>query len=372
MNPQWIEKDFYQVLGVSKEAKAEEIKRAYRKLAQKYHPDANQGDPAAEERFKQISEAYGVLSDAEQRKEYDEVRRLADSGAFRGYGGGSPFGGGQRVRVEDLGDLFGGLGDVFGFGGGRRRSGPVRGTDTTADLSLSFNDAVQGVTTTVSVRGEAPCSRCGGTGAEPGTPVEVCPTCAGTGTIAQNQGVFSFSQPCPQCGGAGRVVTSPCSQCRGRGTEVRSRNIKVRIPAGVRDGATIRLAGKGSPGRSGGPPGDLLVKVHVPAHPIFGRKDDDLTITVPISYTEAALGTTVEVPTLDGSVTIKVPPGTPNGKTFRVKGRGIKPDRRPAGDLYARVEVVVPRKVSREEKKLLEQLAEYETADPRAHLKVTS
>jgi molecular chaperone DnaJ len=373
VNRDWVDKDFYQVLGVGKEAATDEIKRAYRKLAQKYHPDANAGDPAAEERFKQVSEAYAVLSDGEQRKEYDELRRLVESGAYRGFddGQGNPFGSGQRVRVEDL--FGGGLGDIFsgfGGGGGRRRGGPQRGADVSAELTQSFNDAVNGVTTTISIRGEAPCSRCGGAGAEPGTSVDVCPTCGGTGVVAQNQGVFSFSQTCPQCGGSGRIIPTPCAQCRGKGTEVRTRNIKVKIPAGVQDGATIRIPGKGNPGRNGGAPGDLLLKVHVTPHPVFERRGNNLHVTVPISFTEATLGTTVEVPTLDGSVSIKIPTGTPNGKVFRVKGRGVKPDRGPAGDLYARAEVVVPRKVSREEKKLLEQLAEMETEDLRAHLKV--
>jgi molecular chaperone DnaJ len=368
MNREWVDKDFYQTLGVSKDATSEQIKHAYRKLAQKHHPDANPGDTKAEERFKDVAEAYGVLSNPEQRKEYDEVRRLVASG---GYGGGGPFAGGQRVRVEDVGGLFGGLGDLFGFGNGSRQRGPRRGIDTTADLTLSFNDAIEGVTTTVSVRGEAPCSRCGGNGAEPGTSVNTCPTCGGTGSVAQNQGMFSFAQTCPQCGGSGRVVSTPCAQCRGRGRETRTRNIKVRIPAGINDGATVRLAGKGGPGADGGPPGDLLVKVHVTPHPVFGRRGDDLTIDVPVSYTEATLGTAVEIPTLDGTVSIRVPAGTPTGKVFRIKGRGVKPERGPAGDLYAKVEVVVPRKVSREEKKLLEQLAEHETDDHRAHLKVS-
>ena len=374
MNRDWVDKDFYQILGVSSSATAEEIKRAYRKLAQKFHPDANPSDSAAEERFKQISEAYGVLSDAEQRKEYDELRRLVESGAFRNYGGqgfgGRGFGGsGQRVRVEDLGDILGGFGDIFGFGGSRGRAGPQKGRDTTADLNISFDDAINGLITNVELRGEAPCSRCGGSGAEPGSAIDVCPTCGGDGVVAQNQGVFSFSQPCPQCGGSGRLVTNPCSQCRGRGTEVRTRTIRVRIPAGIKDGATVRLAGKGAPGTNGGPPGDLLVKVHVTSHPLFKRKGDDLHITIPISYTEATLGTTLEVPTLNGKVSIKVPAGTPSGKTFRVKGRGVSAGRRQVGDLYAKVEVVVPAKISREEKRLLEELAAIDDDDLRGHLR---
>jgi molecular chaperone DnaJ len=377
MNRDWVDKDFYKVLGVASDASADEIKRAYRKLAQQYHPDANQGDAAAEEKFKEISEAYATLSHAEQRKEYDQVRRLVESGGFAGFpGGGGGFGGfpggGQRVRVEDLSDLLGGaggLGDLFGFGGAGRRGGARKGGDTSAELHLSFEDAVHGVTTQVVVRGEALCTRCGGNGAEPGTHPDVCPRCGGTGTIARNQGFFSFAEPCTQCRGSGRIVETPCSACRGRGTEVRNRTIKVRIPPGVKDGSTIRLAGKGSPGVNGGPPGDLLVGVHVEKHPLFGRKGNDLTITVPVTFTEATLGSKVEVPTLNGPVTLKVPAGTPSGKTFRVKGRGVKPDRGRAGDLLVRVEVAVPRRLGRDEKKLLEQLATYETDDVRAHLK---
>ena len=368
MNRDWVEKDFYQTLGVPQGATADEIKKAYRKLAQKFHPDANPGDQSAEERFKQISEAYGILSDTEQRKEYDELRRLVESGAYRNYGGGG-FGGGQRVRVEDLGDLLGGFGDLFGFGGSRGRAGPQKGADTSAELTISFDDAVAGLATTIDLRAQSPCSRCGGSGAEPGTPIDVCPRCGGDGVIASNQGVFSFSQPCPTCGGSGRRIVTPCSQCRGQGTEVRSRSIKVKLPAGIKDGATIRLAGKGAFGTNGGPAGDLLVKVHVSGHRLFTRKGDDLHLTVPISFTEAALGTKVEVPTLEGKVTIKVPPGTSNGKTFRVRGKGVISGKRGAGDLYARVEVVVPAKLSGEERKLLEQLAAIDDDDLRAHLR---
>lgn len=371
MNRDWVDKDFYQVLGVSGDASAEEIRRAYRKLAQQNHPDANPGNPAAEERFKLISEAYSILSDSEKRAEYDQVRKLVESGGFGGFTGqAGPFGGGQRVRIEDFGDLFGGLGDLFGgFGGAPRRGGQQRGADSSADLHLSFEDAFHGATTTVSVRGEAACTRCGGSGAEPGTPVTTCPACRGTGQVAQNQGFFSFAQPCSQCRGNGRLVESPCSQCRGRGSEVRTRAIKVKVPAGVKDGAVVRLRGKGSPGRGGGPAGDLLVSVRVAAHPVFGRKDDDLTVTVPLTYTEAALGTRIEVPTLDGPVTLKIPAGTAGGKVFRVRGKGLHPDRGPVGDLLVKVEVVVPKRVSKDEKRLLEQLATFETDDVRAHLK---
>lgn len=372
MNREWLDKDFYRVLGVSADAEQDEIKRAYRKLAQKLHPDANPGDAEAEGRFKSVSEAYATLSDAEKRTEYDQVRRLASSGAFTGAGGG--FGGhGQRVNVEDLSDLlggYGGLGDLFGTGSGRggRGSAATRGVDLASDLTISFEEAVRGVTTTMAVRGQTSCSHCGGSGAEPPSTPTTCPTCGGTGSVAQNQGFFSFSQPCPQCRGSGVVVDNPCTVCRGSGAEVSTRSINVRIPTGVKDGATIRLAGKGGPGRAGGPAGDLLVRVRVTPHPIFARSGNDLTVAVPISFTEAALGTKVEIPTLEGSVRVKIPAGTTSGRVFRVRGHGVNPDRGRSGDLLAKVEIVVPTKLSKDEKKLLEQLASYETADIRAHL----
>lgn len=374
MNRNWLERDFYKTLGVDPEAAADEVKKAYRKLAQKNHPDANPDDPTAEERFKEISEAYAVLSDAEQRKEYDQVRRLAASGGgFGGFGPGGFGGGGyqQQVRVEDLQDLLGGLGglgDIFGFGGGSRRGGPSRGADLQTELSIGFDDAAHGVTTSVTVRGPAACSRCGGNGAEPGTSVSTCPTCGGRGVVAQNQGFFSFSQACPQCGGTGRIIPTPCTNCRGTGAEQRSRQLKLKVPAGVSDGTVLRLRGKGAPGPGGGPAGDVLVRIRVATSPIFGRKGNDLTLTVPITYPEAALGSRIEVPTLNGQVRLKVPPGTPSGKTFRVRGKGIAPETGKTGDLLVTVQVAVPSKVSKDERKLLEDLAAMETEDPRSNL----
>lgn len=374
MNRDWIEKDFYETLGVADEASSEEIKKAYRQLAQKHHPDTNAGDAEAEEMFKEISEAYATLSNAEQRKEYDQVRQVAGSGGFQGFGGqqgGYGGFGGQQVRVEDLQDLIGGLGgvgDLFGFGSGTR-GGPSQGPDLQTELTISFDDAAQGITTAVKIKGATACSRCGGVGAEPGTKVTTCPTCSGSGVVAQNQGFFSFSQPCPQCRGAGQLIETPCTTCRGRGSENRSREVKLKIPAGVSNGSTLRLRGKGGLGSNGGPSGDLLVRLRVGTSQRFGRKGNNLTLTVPISYTEAALGTKVEVPTLNGGVTVKVPSGTPTGKTFRVRGRGIAPERGRAGDLLVTVQVAVPAKVSRAEKKLLEELATHETDDLRDHLR---
>ncbi len=374
MNRDWIEKDFYETLGVADEASIEEIKKSDRKLAQKYHPDTNSGDTSAEEKFKEISEAYSTLSNAEQRKEYDQVRRVAGSGGFQGFGGRpGGFGGygGQQVRVEDLQDLlsgFGGVGDVFGSGSGSR-NGPFRGADLQTDLTISFDDAAHGITTAVKIRGATTCSHCGGVGAEPGTQVTTCPTCGGRGVVAQNQGFFSFSQPCPQCRGAGRLIETPCSTCRGSGSENRTREVKLKIPAGVRDGSMLRLKGKGGPGANGGPSGDLHVRLRVATSERFGRKGNDLTLTIPITYTEAALGTKIDVPTLNGGITVKVPSGTPTGKIFRVRGKGIASERGRSGDLLVTVQVAVPNKVSRAEKKLLEELATHETDDIRAHLR---
>lgn len=373
MNRDWVEKDFYKTLAVDKEASADEIKKAYRKLAQKYHPDANPGDKTAEDKFKEISEAYATLSNIEQRKEYDQVRRVAASGGFQGFGG-QPGGfgtyGGQQVRVEDIQDLLGGLGgigDLFGFGG-RGRTGPVQGPDMQTELIIDFDEAAAGVTTSVKIRGATQCSRCSGIGAEPGTSVTTCPTCSGQGVVAQNQGLFSFSQPCPQCGGAGKLIENPCTTCRGSGTENRVRDVKLKVPAGVSDGSTLRLRGKGGPGRNGGPAGDLLVHMKVRPSRTFGRKGNNLTLTVPVTYTEAALGSKVDVPTLNGGVTVKIPSGTPTGKTFRVRGKGITPERGKPGDLLVTVQVAVPSKVSKAEKRLLEELATHETEDVRGHL----
>ena len=373
MNRDWVDKDFYEVLGVESTADQDAIKRAYRKLAQQYHPDANPDDPSAEDRFKDISEAYATLSDSDQRREYDEVRRMVANGGFSGFGapgGFGPFGAGsQRIRVEDLSDLLGGFGFGNLFGGARQ--GPARGADVATDLHLSFEDSVRGVTTTIPVRGETDCHRCHGNGAEPRTSVSLCPSCGGAGTIPQNQGLFSFAQPCRECRGRGQVIEKPCSNCAGSGREVRSRNITVKIPAGVHNGSTVRLRGKGAPGTGGGPPGDLLVRTIVAPHPIFGRRGDHITITVPISFTEATLGSQIAVPTLDGPVKLKIPSGTESGKTFRVRGRGVKKSKGKPGDFMVTVDVAVPTKLPRAAKKLLEQFRdEYETDDLRAHLKV--
>jgi molecular chaperone DnaJ len=376
-NPEYFEKDFYAVLGVPKEASAADVKKAYRKLAQKLHPDANPGDKAAEERFKEVGRAYSVLSDPKKRAEYDEARRLLGAGAFGGGfgGGGFPSGGfpgGQRVRVEDLGDL-GGLGGLFGnlFGGGRSQQAARRGRDVDAKLTLGFEESVRGGTISLNLTGPAACSTCHGSGARPGTLPKPCANCNGRGTVTRDQGLFGLSSPCPVCQGRGTVIDDPCPTCKGSGTEVRTRTLKVRIPAGVKDGATIRLKGQGEPGQSGAPAGDVIVKVAVQPHPLFGRQGQDLTINVPVTFAEAALGTELKVPTLDGPVTLKVPAGTQNGRTFRVKGRGVPgAGRKAGGDLLVSVQVAVPEKLSRKERDLLREFASLSDATPRAHLGV--
>ncbi|HVM00786.1 MAG TPA: molecular chaperone DnaJ [Egibacteraceae bacterium] len=382
----YFEKDYYATLGVSKDATQAEISKAYRKLARELHPDARPDDPRAESRFKEVSEAHSVLSNPDKRKEYDEVREMVGSGAFfqggRGDfpGGGFPgggFPGGDSSQVFDLGDLLGGLFGQGGAPGGspfagtrttRRGTGPQRGRDVETDLRLSFGDAMAGVTTTLRVTGQASCSTCFGSGARPGTSPVQCPTCNGTGSVTQDQGLFGFSEPCPSCHGRGVQIPDPCPTCRGSGVEQRVRDIRARIPAGVRDGARIRLKGRGEAGLHGGPPGDLYVRVHVESDPLFGRQGDNLTLRVPITFAEAALGTKLRVPTLEGPVTLRIPAGTESGRTFRVKGRGVPKSGGGRGDLLVTVDVVVPRKLTRTQRKLLEEFAETEDAGVRDHL----
>jgi molecular chaperone DnaJ len=368
MAPQreWFEKDYYKVLGVVSTATDKEITRAYRKLAKQYHPDAN---PGSEERFKEISAAYDVLGDADKRKEYDEVRKQGPmAGAFGG--AGAP--GGGTFRMDDmggnLGDLFGGLFGNRGRGPTTTR-GPARGADMEAALHLSFSDAVHGVTTSVNVPEDVRCSNCRGTGAAPGTATHTCPRCGGSGTLNDDQGLFSLSTVCPDCVGRGTLFDTPCPVCKGSGTERKVRSVKVRIPAGVEDGQRIRVKGRGAPGSGMAPPGDLYVVVHVGKHAVFGRNGRNLTITVPVTFPEAALGTTITVPTLDSKVTLKVPSGTASGTTLRVRGRGVpagsgrnagKP-----GDLLVKIEVIVPTELTDEQRAAVESLAAVTDEAPR-------
>jgi molecular chaperone DnaJ len=373
---EWFEKDYYKVLGVPSDAPAKDITKAYRKLARQFHPDANPDDPGAEERFKEVSAAYDVLGDEAKRSEYDQVRTMGPMGGFAGPGGpGGPGGMGGSFTADDLGGLFGNL---FGGGapGGRRGGrgpagvGPRRGDDLEAELTLGFHDAIAGLTTTIQLASEVGCPVCGGSGARPGSTPQTCATCGGRGVNEDNQGFFSFSSPCVSCGGRGSVITDPCTQCSGSGAVHRTRDVKVRIPAGVAEGQRIRLKGRGGPGRNGGPPGDLFVLVHVTADRLFGRKGRDLTLTVPVTYPEAVLGTTVKVPTpLGGSVTIKVPAGTPSGKVLRVKGRGVE-TAKATGDLLVTVEVVVPTELDDAQRSAVEALASATPGSPRRHLGV--
>ena len=347
----YLEKDYYAALGVPKSASQADIKKAYRKLAAELHPDRN---PGGEERFKEVSEAYDVLSDPAKRKDYDEQRELFASGGPRFGGGAGGF---------DVNDLFGsrgggGFSDLFGgmFGGGARRQAPRKGADLETSTTLSFLDALQGTTVSLRLATEGACDTCRGSGAAPGTSPKTCATCHGQGVVNRNQGAFAFAEPCTACRGTGQVIETPCPTCRGTGAQTKDRTITVRIPAGVADGQRIRLAGKGSPGGPGAPAGDLYVRVAVTPHPVFGRKGDNLTVTLPISFPEAALGATVSAPTVDGHVGLKVAPGTPSGRTFRVKGKGV-PKKSGAGDLLVTVEVQVPTSLSDEEKAALEAYA---------------
>ncbi|MEV5553898.1 molecular chaperone DnaJ [Nonomuraea wenchangensis] len=379
----YLEKDYYAVLGVPKTATADEIKKAYRKLARQYHPDSNQGDTAKEAKFKEVSEAYDILSDTKRRKEYDEARTLFGSGV----GGQRPGGGGFSF---DFGDLFGGtaqgqhggagerLGDLFGGlfnrGGGASTptttTRPRRGQDIESEVTLSFTEAVEGTTVSLRLTSSAACAACTGTGARAGTTPRVCPTCEGTGAASRNLGNFAFSEPCRDCKGRGLIVDDPCPVCEGSGRAKSTRTIQARIPAGVADGQRVKLKAKGAPGENGGPAGDLYIQTHVKPHAVFGRSGDNLTVTVPVTFTEAALGAEIKVPILKGlPVTLRIPPGTPNGRTFRVRGRGVARKDGTKGDLLATVEVLVPNTLDDKSRELLN---EFQTAtageDPRADL----
>lgn len=363
MQQEWANKDYYGDLGVSSSASAADIKKAYRKLARENHPDSNPGNTAAEEKFKRVAEAYDVVGDEDKRKEYDQFKSMVGSGGFgsRFPGGGSGFPGGFRTTstqdfdVDDLSDIFGtgagqagdgGLGDFLGGffnrGGGAGRSArPSRGADVETEITIDFREAAKGTTFPVELTGEAPCTTCHGSGSKSGR-THTCEVCSGSGYIRENSGAFGMARPCTNCGGTGEVIEDPCPTCDGTGTVRRTRSITVRIPAGVEDGQKVRLAGQGEAGPNGTPSGDLFVTVRVRDDAVFTRSGDDLEVTVPVAFSELALGGTITVPTLDKPVKVKVPGGTPNGRTLRVKGRGVE-RKSGAGDLLVTVEVAVPK-----------------------------
>ncbi len=343
-------KDLYETLGVSKGAAQDEIKKAYRKLARQYHPDANPGDASAEERFKEVQHAYDVLSNPDKRKQYDRV------GSTNGRGpGGVNFEGFDFADLGDLGDIFGGM---FGSRGGRgQQQRGQRGSDLEVEVRLSFEDSLKGVETTIPVELETACRECGGSGAKPGTAPTLCPECHGRGVKAESQGLFALQQPCPRCRGNGTVIEDPCPRCHGSGRERRTKRYTVKIPAGVKEGSRIRLRGKGEAGWGGAGAGDLYVVTRVSPSKVYTRRGDDLIVDVPVTYPEATLGAKVEVPTPDGSVTVKVKPGTEDGTLLRVKGKGapkLKGSGR--GDVLARVKLTVPKKLSKKQRELLEEL----------------
>jgi molecular chaperone DnaJ len=365
--------DPYKVLRVDKKASQDEIKKAYRKLARQYHPDKNPGDKGAEERFKEVQGAYDRIGDPDKRKEFDQ-----GGGIFGGFGGGAGGGGfdpgsfrqGFGGFGDILSDLFGAGGTSGGGMGGRGRPQPQRGRDLETEVSLSFEQAMEGGQVPITVPVPSPCATCRGTGAKPGTTPSVCPRCQGRGVIAEGGGaLFSISQPCPQCGGTGTEIKEPCPTCHGSGQTRQIKRYRVNIPPGVRDGSRVRLAGKGEPGLRGGPPGDLYVGTRVAESPIFKRKGDNLEVEVPVTIVEAIRGATIEVPTLKGTKKIRVPPGTQHDTVQRLRGEG--PPRlngRGRGDVHYRLTVDVPRSLSKEQKDAVDELANVMNGNPRERL----
>jgi molecular chaperone DnaJ len=341
-------RDYYEILEVSRTAKDQEIKSSYRKLALKYHPDRNPGDKKAEEKFKEAAEAYAILSDPDKRARYDRF-------GHAGVGGAQGFDPSQFTGFEDI---FSGLGDIFGFGGGGRRGGPQRGADLRYDLEIKFEQSAKGVETSIQIPRHETCDTCHGNGAAPGTSATTCPQCRGTGQLRYQQGFFTVARTCGQCRGAGKVIAKPCATCRGQGTVEKMRKLTVKIPPGIATGQRLRLAAEGEAGTLGGPPGDLYVVIFVREHEFFQRDGNDLHCTVPLAFTTLALGGEIKVPGLDGDESLKIPESTQTGSTFKLRGKGM-PDvsGRGHGDLLVTVQAVTPKKLTKEQKKLLEQLA---------------
>jgi molecular chaperone DnaJ len=356
-------RDYYEVLGVAREATEQQIKSAYRKLALQHHPDRNSGDKQAEEKFKEAAEAYAVLADSEKRALYDRFGHAGVSGAGAGAGGFDP------TIFADFSDIFAGLGDVFGFGdifgSRRRRGGPQRGADLRYDLEITFEESAKGAETTIQIPREETCDTCKGSGAAPGTSPETCSQCRGTGQLRYQQGFLTVARPCSTCRGTGKTISKPCVTCHGAGRVTRDRKLTVKIPAGIATGQRLRLYGEGEHGSAGGPPGDLYVVVHVQEHSFFHREDDDLFCEMPISFPTLALGGTVKVPTLNGREELHIPGGTPAGHRFKLRGKGMpNVTGRGHGDLYVIAKVAVPKKLNKEQKHLLEELARTLPADP--------
>ena len=350
-------RDYYEVLGIGREATDQQVKSAYRKLALKHHPDRNPGNREAEERFKEAAEAYAVLADREKRSLYDRFGHAGVTGAGAGAGAGF-----DPTIFADFSDIFAGLGDVFGFGdifgGRRRRGGPQRGSDLRYDLEITFEESATGAETTIQIPREETCETCSGSGAAPGTSPETCSQCRGTGQLRYQQGFLTVARPCSTCRGTGKTIARPCQTCRGAGRIARERKLTVKIPAGIATGQRLRLYGEGEHGSSGGPSGDLYVVVHVRDHAFFHREADDLYCEMPISFPTAALGGTIEVPTLNGHEDLHIPSGTQAGHRFKLRGKGMpNVSGRGHGDLHVIARVTVPKKLTREQKHLLEELA---------------
>jgi molecular chaperone DnaJ len=342
-------RDYYEVLGVPRAATDQELKSAYRKLALQFHPDRNPNNPDAEDKFKEASEAYAVLADGDKRAAYDRY-------GHAGLGGG---GGAQGFDANDLGDIFGdffGLGEIFG-GGTRKRSRTQRGADLREDINLEFEEAVFGTETKVTVRRHESCEECRGSGAAPGKAPVTCRSCNGRGQVRYQQGFFSIARTCPTCQGTGSVITDPCSKCKGEGRVLRQRTVDAKIPAGVEDGTRIRFSGFGEGGLHGGPAGDLYVVLHVKEHPFFEREGNDLHCVIPISYTQAALGAEISVPTLEGEHVLKVPDGTQSGTTLRIRSKGVPVlNGHGKGDLFVEVRVQTPSRLNKRQRELLQEL----------------